>query len=68
MRSAAHMVVAPLAREETIEAEHRAVTGMTPITEARRLTMASYGGACAAFLLSDGTISGSLGEKGRHAT
>ncbi len=31
------MVVADLAREDTIEAEHRAVTGVTPITEARRL-------------------------------
>jgi hypothetical protein len=68
MRAAAHMVVADLAREETIEAEHRAVTGVTPITEARRLVETPYGGACAAFLLSDGTISGSLGEKGRHAT
>jgi hypothetical protein len=67
-RSAAHMIVAPLAREAIIEAEHLAIPGVTPTTEARRLTNATYGAACAAFLLSDGTISGSLGEKGRHAS
>jgi hypothetical protein len=67
-RSVSSAVAAPLAAEATIEAEHHAQwsgqQARTPLLEAARLVATPYGEAAAAMLTSDGTISGSLGEKG----